>query len=288
MHSGARKHSTGNWIGALALAAFPHFAMAAPVWQLNTGGTGVNGAIAMSTIDVAGVGFVQILPSATVPSAFDFFEYGAYRAVRPGSTTALGKHDITIRYSAFGSSSFLDPNALNFTAGSIDIYSDSNFDFATAAPNYGTDNGTLIAGFSIYAGGADGSGLVTLSAEAISGSLLPGYFFSADGKDLSTRNNVTMTLGVYNQTVIADSLMVSGVICGLAGYTGPGCDGEPFVNTPLAFAVQDGGYAIISSVPEPETLSLLLAGLGLLSLVHGRRRSGHRPQSATAPAISAQ
>lgn len=270
-----RKCGSGNWIGALALATFPHLALATQGWQLNTEGTGVNGASAVSSIDVSGVGFVRILPSPSSPFAFDFVEYGAYRAVQPDGFGALGVHDLTVTYSAFGFGSFVDPAALRFTAGTIDIYADAAFDFGTATANYGADNGTLVARLGIFDGGIDATGLVTVKAGAIQGSLRPGYFFSADGRDFSTRDDVTMTLGIHNQTVVPDAMLISEVICGLAAYTGPGCNGEPYVNTPLGYAVQDGGYALMLTVAEPASLSMLLAGLGLIAAMPRRRRAAH-------------
>ncbi|MDO9597177.1 MAG: flocculation-associated PEP-CTERM protein PepA [Azoarcus sp.] len=266
---------TAHWIGALALALLPQVALAAPVWQINTEGTGLSGASTVSSVDVTGVGFVQILPSTTVPYVFDFVEHGAYRAVKPDGLAALGTHDLTLTYSVFGTGSFLDPAALRFTSGTIDIYADAALDFGTATANYGADNGTLIARLGISEGGVDAAGLVTVKASAIQGTLRPGYFFTADGSDLSTRNDVTMTLGVYNQTVTPDAMMISEVICSLAAYAGPGCNGEPYANTPLSFAVQDGGYAFMSTVAEPGSLSMLLAGLGLVATVRRRRRAAH-------------
>lgn len=275
MHSGVTRYKLGNWVGALALVTFPHLALATPAWQLNTGGTGVDGASARSRIDVAGVGFVQVLPSPVTPFAFSFVEYGAYQGVTPDGLAALGTHDLTITYSAFGTGSFLDSAALRFTSGTINIYADAMFDFGTAAASYGADNGTLIASLGIFDGRVDASGLVTVKASAIPGTLRPGYFFTADGSDFSTRNDVTMTLGVYNQTVIPDAMMISEVICGLAAFAGPGCNGDSYANSPLIYAVQDGGYAVMSTVPEPGSLSMLLAGLGLIASMRKRRRTPH-------------
>jgi hypothetical protein len=46
----------------------------------------------------------------------------------------------------------------------------------------------------------------------------------------------------------------------------------PFFNTPLAYTVRDGGYATItSSVPEPASLSLFLAGLCMVGFGSNRR-----------------
>lgn len=263
---------------ALALAVFAPLAQALPVWQLNTAGSGLAGAVALSTLDVTGVGFVQILPDPANPYTFTFVEYGAYRAVQADGSTPFGGYDLTIRYNVTGSGSFLDPGNISFSAGSVELYSDAVFDFATAAGAYGADNGTLMARLAVLSGGTDASGLVTLNAAVVAGSLLPGYLFGADGTDLASAADVLFSLGIHNQVAIPDDLLVSEIVCGMAGYTGAGCDGTAFANSALAFTVRDGGYASVSVVPEPPTGSLALAALGLLGAGarRGRRQAAGR------------
>jgi len=250
---------------------------ATPVWQLNPQGTGASGAVSLSQVDVGGAGFVQIIPSTTDPTSYQFVENGAYQLLSPGTGTAFSGNDLTVSYSVSGSGSFLNPLALQFTSGTISLYADANYDFASTAGNYGADNGTLIALFNIFAGGVDSStGLVTVTAALETGSLLAGYFFSADGTDLATTTGTTIELSIYNQLTTPDSLIVSEIICGLAGYVGAGCDGtsSTFSNSPLTFAVRDGGFAsVIANVPEPGTILLVLAGLLVIAcLTRGSRR----------------
>ena len=103
--------------------------------------------------------------------------------------------------------------------------------------------------------------------------MLAGYLFDANGQDLASADNVLMQLAIYNQPTLPDALLVSEIVCGMAGSTGPGCDGSAFANTPFAFVVSDGGSLALSSVPEPGSLGLLLAGLGMIPVVAKRRRA---------------
>lgn len=257
----------------LALALSVQTAQAASQWQLNPEGTGAGGATNLSLLNVGGVGFVQVVPDANDWSAFTFVEHGAYRALQSDMRTPFGAQDLTVAYSVSGRGSFATPLALHFTSGTIDLYTDPVFDFASATPHYGADNGTHLAGFNVFDGGMAATGLVTVQARIAANSLLPGYLFAADSSDLAQRSKVLITLNVFNQPVAPDNLLVSQVVCGLAAYAGPGCNGTPFQNSPLAYTVRDGGYVTITAVPEPEMAGMLLAGLGLIAWAAKRRRS---------------
>lgn len=258
----ANRIKQGLWILALALTA--PIAQAAPAWQINPSGLGVSGATAVSEVTVGGVGFVQRQP--TSETDFTFTEHGAYRLALPGA------QEITVVYSVAGNGLFANPFALHFNTGSINLYADPNFDFASATGTYGADNGTPLASFSIFAGGIASNGMVNLSARLDAGTLRSGYLFDAAGNDLANADNVLMQLGVFNQTTTPDALLLSEIVCGLAGYGGAGCNGSPYVASPFAFTVQDGGQMSLASVPEPATSVLLLAGLGVIPLAARRRR----------------
>lgn len=243
-------------------------AAAAPIWQANPLGTGLSGATSLSVADVGGVGFVQIIPNGDASGGFQFIEHGAYQLLQPGTGTAFSGADLTVTYAVGGSGSFLAPFALRFTTGSISLYADTTHDFATDTAHYGADNGTVIARFNVFDGGIDATGLVRVKALVDAGSLLAGYLFSERGVDLAGVSETSIELGILNQTTAPDPLLVAEVVCGLAGYTGAGCDGTPteFANSPLAFTVRDGGFAsVIASVPEPASVVLLLSGLILLA-----------------------
>lgn len=248
----------------LATALFAHTAQAAPDWQINLSGQGIAGATAVSEVQVGGVGFVEILPSS--PTDFTFVEHGAYRLAMPGA------QEITVTYSVIGSGLFANPFALHFNSGSINLFADPGFDFATGAAHYGANNGSFLGSFSIFDGGVANTGMISLSARLDAGSLVSGYFFDAGGNDLANADNVLMQLGVFNETTAPDALLVSEIVCGLAGYAGPGCDGTPYANSPMAFTVRDGGAISLAAVPEPATSALLIAGLGLIPWAMRRRR----------------
>lgn len=259
-------------LSALALLFITQLAIAAPAWQINTTGQGTGGATAVSSIAVGGVGFVQILPAGPFSPDFTFIENGAYQLVQPDGSP-FGTNDITVTYAIGGSGSFINPLALSFTSGVIKLYVDSVFDFASAASNYGADNGTLLGRFNVLSGGLSPNGLVSLQARLDPGTLLAGYLFDAAGNDLSNATNVLLDLGVYNQTTDPTPLLVSEIICGLANYGGTDCLNTPFANSPLAYTVADGGRVSLSSVPEPASLGLLMAGLGVIPISSRLRNS---------------
>ena len=265
-----------RWLSCigLMLALTPLVAQAAPTWQINTLGTGAIDAVTVSSVTVGGVGYVQIIPDGQ--GGFTFFEHGAYQLLSSNGGTPFGTQDITVAYNVLGAGNFDNYGnllALQFNSGSINLFVDSQFDFATSAGNYGADNGTPLASFSIFSGGVDATRLASVNAQLIQGSLLAGYLFDANGQDLASADNVLMQLAIYNQPTLPDALLVSEIVCGMAGSTGSGCDGTPFANTPLAFVVRDGGSLTLSSVPEPGSIGLLLAGLGMIPVVAKRRRA---------------
>lgn len=267
-----------RWLSriALTLALAPLAAQATPAWQINTLGTGVSDAVTVSSVTVGGVGFVQIIPDANMPGGFTFLEHGAYQLLSANGSTPFGAQDITVAYTVLGGGNFDNYGnmlALQFNSGSINLFVDATFDFASSAGNYGADNGTPLASFSIFGGGVDASRLASVNAQLIQGSLLAGYLFDAKGQDLASADNVLMQLAIYNQPTMPDALLVSEIVCGMAGSSGPGCDGTPFTNTPLAFVVSDGGSLTLSSVPEPGSIGLLLAGLGMIPIAAKRRRA---------------
>lgn len=256
-------------LGIFALALSTHSAFAASDWQINSLGTGAGAASGVSSVNVGGVGYVQLLPSTSdAPFTFTFVENGAYR-ILAADGSPFGGNDLTAIYSAVGSGSQIDPSALHMNGGHIDLYSDSNFDFASSEANYGADNGKLIASFNITGGHvADAQGTVAVQATGIAGSFAQGYLFTANGTDMANLSGVQLQLNLANSPIVPSPLVISEIVCGLANA----CPGGSVILSPAAFTVQDTGTVSISAVPEPESAAMLLAGLGLIAAIARRRR----------------
>lgn len=250
---------------ALGIAFGVQVAQAAPAWQINTNGTGLAGATPIATVaEVSGVGFVQLVPNLAT-GQISFIENGAYQLQQ----SASGGQDITVIYSVAGN---LDNGLIpTFTSGSISLFADSNSDFGTAAGIYGANNGTPLASFSVTGGGLISANEVALQASLDAGSLLSGYLFDSNGKDMTDAALVTLKLVVKNQVANPDDLEVAEIICGLSAFPGPGCNGMPFFNADPFFFVKDGGYVSLSAVPEPGSMALFVAALGGLSVVRRHR-----------------
>ena len=255
-------------LGALALVLGTQVAQASPAWQINPSGLGPVGAtLVASQLPAGGVGFVQATP--TSPTTFDFFEYGAYRAVLAGPQAK----EITVTYSVTGSGDFLNPFALHFNTGQIKLFADVNFDFGSSTGVYRADNVISLGSFSVVDGGRMDNGLVRLNAQLDSGTLHSGYLLDGAGRDLSFARAALIELAIFNQVSVPDALVVDEIVCQLSGFAGPGCDGTPFSNSPFAFTVSDECMIALFSVPEPGSSALMMAGLGLIPLVRRRRRT---------------
>lgn len=205
---------------------------------------------------------------------FLFSEHGAYRMVQPTGSALLAAHDLTAVYAAYGVGD-LATGQVSFVGGEIGIFLDTQYDFGTGSANsstvFGANNGTRIAAFAITGGvGAAGYG-AQVSAQAIRGTVLAGYFFSNIGEDLSASNALTLALSTGNTLDNNPTdAVVSELVCKAAQFPGPGCNGTPFTNTPYYFTLADVGHATLTtSVPEPS--SAVLMALGLAGLVAARR-----------------
>lgn len=263
---------------ALAIAALAGVSSAqAGIVQFNPTGAGSAGAIPVtSAINVNGSGFVLTLPNPYDPTSFLFSETGAYQLTQPDGSSPIGAHDITLTYSVMG---ILNPQngALSFSTGAFNLYSDATFNFGTGSNNpsvvYGANDGPLIASFLISPGFGNASGNVHLQGAAIAGSILPGYFFSSSGIDLSVTGNLQFAVDIGNDIDLAPSAtVVSELVCKAAAFPDPGCSGGDYSNTPYYFVVSDGGATSLSTIPEPGSGSLVFAGIAGLGLLSRRSR----------------
>ena len=254
-----------------ALAALSQPAQASTGWYLNTAGTGWSDASFVSSLNVAGAGFIQQKFSLAA-LGFNFTESGAYQVLNNTGSAPFGSHDLTVSYDVTGSVGLLGSG---FSGGVINLYSDSVFDFGSTNGLYGANNGTHIASFTVVGGVVDPiSRQAGLQANLVSGSLASGYFFDLAGNDLSGRDSLSLSLGVQS-TVINPSgtHIVAEIACEQAGFTGAGCNGRPYRASFLNLGwstVQDVGVATlnysaltqqVTAVPEPTTALMMLTGL---------------------------
>lgn len=263
----------------LAVTAFTHTAQAATgTVMLDTTGTGA--ATANSTAPMLyayGSGYIETAP-VTNSTAMTFKEHGAYRLTAADGISAFGNNDITAVYAIYGGTpDNLSP--IGVAGGQIDLYADTVTDFGSISQDssiYGASNGVRIASFNVTAGyffptTPDGTQLAgSLSAQAITGSVLPGYFFSADQQDLSFSAALVLQLNVASAMNFAPTAAeLQEIVCKQAGT----CSAF----APGAFTVRDQGTVVLTAVPEPETYAMLLAGLGLLGGVMRRRARASTP-----------
>lgn len=260
-------------VATLAWASSAH----AGVVQLNTDGTGYAGANnAIAATNVRGSGFVLTQPDTKNPMSFLFSETGAYELTQADGVSSLGSRDVTLTYSVLGAVNPLT-GALSISGGMFSLYSDANTNFGTASNDpsvvFGANDGTLMASFRITSGGGTAGGNVSVQGQAIADTILPGYFFSESGADLSVSGNIMLDFVLGNAlNFLPSQTEISELVCKAAAFTGPGCDGSAYSNSPYYFLVKDGGAATLStSIPEPGSQTLAFIGLAAMGVVSRRK-----------------
>ncbi|THC41663.1 hypothetical protein C2862_18325 [Massilia sp. Mn16-1_5] len=265
---------------AMSLAGGANAATVLNDWVFNPTGGGMTGGQQINEyLDVNGNAFIQINP--TGGSSFSFTEHAVFNIVQADSNGKLFPvnypgGNITATFEATGTGNF--SGAFSFAGGTIRMYQNpTNNQYATSAGIYGADLGNQIAEFTVMAGGgglvdASGSptnnGQVTVFAKAEAGSLDSGYFFRENGQDLSTESIMAFAFTNANTVANPDSTLVSEVACQYAGFTGDGCNGNAYANTPGYFFVSNNGQFKLAEVPEPGSLALFgiaMLGAGVVS-----------------------
>jgi hypothetical protein len=262
----------------MAFAASANASTVINNWQLNPQGTGIAGSTKINeSLDVSGNAFIAI--TATSASTFTFTEHAAFAITGKDGGLSLGSYanNLTATFEASGTGNF--SGAFTFTSGTINIYSSSTNVYGSSTGIYGANTGTLIASFTVMAGGGgnvDGTGNpvkngeVSVFAQALTpGGLTPGYFFNKAGADLSAQDIMAFAFTGANPTGNPDETLVSELACEWAGYTGPGCNGSAYTNIPAqAIFVGNNGQFKLAEAPEPGSLALFgiaILGAGVVS-----------------------
>jgi hypothetical protein len=265
---------------AMSVAGGANAATVLNDWVFNpTGGGYASGQKINEYLDVNGNAFIQINP--TGGTSFSFTEHAVFNISQADSNGKLfplnyAGANISATFNATGTGNF--SGAFSFSGGTISLYQNPvSGEYGTTNGIYGANLGNEIATFTVMAGGgglvdASGSptnnGQVTVFAKADKGALDAGYFFRENGQDLSTESIMAFAFTNANTVGKPDGTLVSEVACEYAGFTGNGCNGQAYANTPGYFFVSNNGQFKLAEVPEPGSLALFgiaMLGAGVVS-----------------------
>lgn len=259
--------------GVLALPAAASAQTFLNNWFFDADGGGAGSATQINEyFDIVGNSYIQLSP--TTGDNFTFLEDGVFVVQgHDGGALVSNTNQITATFTgAQGTGTFGGPISFTSGFGTLNVYSDSSFNYTTSDGIYGANDGTLIGTFLLDfgVGTVDPTGIpngqLTLQLQATS--LTPGYFFAPDGStDLSTLVDDGLLFGFVTTNASFVENPTAVLVSELSELVG-----GPIVNdVPRGtFIVSNNGQYRLSTVPEPGVAALL--GLGMLGVwVAGRR-----------------
>ena len=247
-------------------------------WVFNpTGGGFSGGQVINEYLDVNGNAFIQL--TSTGNGSFSFRETAVFNITQADSNGTLFPvkypgGNITATFTAEGTGTF--GGAFSFTGGTIRMYQNPIAgQYASTNGHYGADLGNMIAEFNVLAGGggfvnANGSpvnnGQVSVFASAEPGMLDSGYFFRANGADLSEESILSFAFTNANTIGSPTRRQVSEIVCEFAGFRGNGCNGANYRNrnNEYFFIGGNGQFKLAeedAQVPEPGSLALFAVAM---------------------------